>query len=487
MSIMADNKLSIEDMAVFCKKKGLVFPSGEIYGGLAGFFDFGPNCVEINNNIKMEWWKFHVQEREDIVGIDGSIITNPKVWQASGHVASFTDVYVKCKKCGKPNKIDRSEIGKAKCECSGEYEVIGDLNLMFKTNVGPIEGNIAYLRPETAQLIFADFKLIAENSRLKLPFGIAQIGKAFRNEISPRDFLFRTRELEMMEIEYFVHPKNINKCPFIKEVLNHKMNVLSAESQEKNKSHVKITMKQALDKKIIKTEWHAYWLATEYKWFVGLGAKPDNFRIRQHTKNELSHYALDTWDLEYNFPFGWKELEGIANRTDFDLQQHIKHSKKDLSFFDQETNEKVVPHVVAEPSLGVGRAFLVFMFDAYNDDKKRGNIVLKLNPKLAPVKAGIFPLISRPELIKTAREIYDELKRIYNINYDKSGSIGRRYARADEIGTPFCITVDFDSLKDKTVTIRDRDTTKQVRVKTAGLKDILRKLIDAEIKFKDLK
>jgi len=487
MSIMADNKLSIEDMAVFCKKKGLVFPSGEIYGGLAGFFDFGPNCVEINNNIKMEWWKFHVQEREDIVGIDGSIITNPKVWQASGHVASFTDVYVKCKKCGKPNKIDRSEIGKAKCECSGEYEVIGDLNLMFKTNVGPIEGNIAYLRPETAQLIFADFKLIAENSRLKLPFGIAQIGKAFRNEISPRDFLFRTREFEMMEIEYFVHPKNINKCPFIKEVLNHKMNVLSAESQEKNKSHVKITMKQALDKKIIKTEWHAYWLATEYKWFVGLGAKPDNFRIRQHTKNELSHYALDTWDLEYNFPFGWKELEGIANRTDFDLQQHIKHSKKDLSFFDQETNEKVVPHVVAEPSLGVGRAFLVFMFDAYNDDKKRGNIVLKLNPKLAPVKAGIFPLISRPELIKTAREIYDELKRIYNINYDKSGSIGRRYARADEIGTPFCITVDFDSLKDKTVTIRDRDTTKQVRVKTAELKDILRKLIDAEIKFKDLK
>ena len=484
---MADNKLSIEDMAVFCKKKGLVFPSGEIYGGLAGFFDFGPNCVEINNNIKMEWWKFHVQEREDIVGIDGSIITNPKVWEASGHVASFTDIYVKCKKCRKPNKIDKNEIKKARCECGGEYEVIGDLNLMFKTNVGPVEGSTAYLRPETAQLIFADFKLVAENSRLKLPFGIAQIGKAFRNEISPRDFLFRTREFEMMEIEYFVHPKNINKCPFIKEVLNHKMNVLSAESQEKNKSPVKITIKQALDKKIIKTEWHAYWLAVEHKWFINLGANSDNFRIRQHTKNELSHYALDTWDLEYNFPFGWKELEGIANRTDFDLQQHIKHSKKDLSFFDQETNEKVVPHVVAEPSLGVGRAFLVFMFDAYNNDKKRGNIVLKLDPKLAPVKAGIFPLISKPELIKIAREIYDKLKMIYNINYDKSGSIGRRYARADEIGTPFCITVDFDSLKNKSVTIRDRDTTKQVRVKTAGLKDILRKLIDAEIKFKDLK
>ncbi|MBU4284503.1 MAG: glycine--tRNA ligase [Nanoarchaeota archaeon] len=484
---MADTKLSIEDMAVFCKKKGLVYPSGEIYGGLAGFFDFGPNCVEIRNNIKREWWKFHVQEREDIVGIDGSIITNPKVWEASGHVSSFTDVYVKCRKCKKPNKIDKSEIEKARCECGGKYEVIGDINLMFKTNVGPIEGNTAYLRPETAQLIFADFKLVAENSRLKLPFGIAQIGKAFRNEISPRDFLFRTREFEMMEIEYFVHPKNINKCSFLKQVLNHKMNILSEDLQKKNKPPVKMTMKQALDKKIIKTEWLAYWLATEHKWFISLGAKPDNFRIRQHTKDELSHYALDTWDLEYNFPFGWKELEGIANRTDFDLQQHIKHSKKDLSIFDQETNKKIVPHVVAEPSLGVGRAFLVFMFDAYNDDKERGNIVLKLDPKLAPVKAGIFPLISKPELIKIAREIYDELKGIYNINYDKSGSIGRRYARADEIGTPFCITIDFDSLKDKSVTIRDRDTTKQIRIKIAELKDILRKLIDKEIEFKDLK
>ncbi len=483
---MADNKLSIEEMAIFCKKKGLVYPSGEIYGGLSGFFDFGPNCVEIRNNIKKEWWRFHVQEREDIVGIDGSIITNPKIWQASGHVASFTDVYVKCRKCKKPNKIDKSEIGKARCECSGEYEVIGDLNLMFKTNVGPVEGSTAYLRPETAQLIFADFKLVAENSRLKLPFGIAQIGKAFRNEISPRDFLFRTREFEMMEIEYFVHPKNINKCPFLKQVLNHKMNILSAELQKKHKKPVKMTMKQALDKKIIKTEWHAYWLATEHKWFVNLGAKPDNFRIRQHTKQELSHYALDTWDLEYNFPFGWKELEGIANRTDFDLQQHIKHSKKDLSIFDQETNKKIVPHVVAEPSLGVGRAFLVFMFDAYNDDKKRGNIVLKLDPKLAPVKAGIFPLISKPELIKIARGIYNELKKTYNLNYDKSGSIGRRYARSDEIGTPFCITVDFDSLKDKSVTIRDRDTTKQARIKIADLKDILRKLIDKEIRFSDI-
>ena len=483
---MADKKLSIEDMAVFCKKKGLVFPSGEIYGGLSGFFDFGPNCVEIRNNIKKEWWRFHVQEREDIVGIDGSIITNPKVWEASGHVENFNDVHVKCKKCKKPNKIDKSEIGKARCECSGEYEVIGDLNLMFKTNVGPVDGSAAYLRPETAQLIFANFKLVAESSRLKLPFGIAQIGKAFRNEISPRDFLFRAREFEQMEIEYFAHPDNAKKCYFIKEVLKHEMNVLSAEMQKKEKPQ-KMTVEQALKKKIISTEWLAYWLATEHKWFISLGANPDNFRIRQHLKDELAHYSSDCWDIEYNFPFGWKELEGIADRSDFDLQQHIKHSKKDLSIFDQETNKKIVPYVVAEPSLGVGRAFLVFMFDAYNDDKERGNIVLKLNPKLSPIKAGIFPLIGKPELEKLAKEIHANLKKYFNVSYDRSGSIGRRYARADEIGTPFCITVDFDSLKDKSVTIRNRDTTEQTRVKIADLRNILGKLIDKEIEFKDLK
>ncbi len=480
---MAEKKLSIEEMAVFCKKKGLVFPSGEIYGGLSGFFDFGPNCVEIRNNIKKEWWKFHVQEREDIVGIDGSIITNPRVWEASGHVKNFTDVYVKCKKCKKPNKIDKSEIGKVRCECGGEYEVIGDLNLMFKTNIGPVEGSTAYLRPETAQLIFANFKLVAESSRLKLPFGIAQVGKAFRNEISPRDFLFRCREFEQMEIEYFVHPENSKKCPFIKDALKHEMNILSAEMQKKEKNPQKMTVEQALKKKIIGTEWLAYWLVTEYNWFISLGATPDNFRIRQHLKDELAHYSSDCWDLEYNFPFGWKELEGIADRSDFDLKQHINHSKKDLSIFDQETNKKIVPYVAAEPSLGVERSFLVFMFDAYNDDKKRGNIVLKLDPKIAPIKAGIFPLIGKPELEKLAKEIHANLKKYFNVSYDRSGSIGRRYARADETGTPCCITVDFDSLKDKSVTIRDRDTTKQVRIKIDKLRDILRKLIDGEIKF----
>jgi glycyl-tRNA synthetase len=481
--MVMDDKITIEGMASFCKKKGIVYPSSEIYGGLSGFWDFGPLGVEIKNNIKSEWWKFHVQNREDIVGIDGSIITNPKVWKSSGHVDNFTDVYVKCKKCQKPNKLDKNEVGKVKCECGSDYNVVGDVDLMFKTNVGPVEGTTSYLRPETAQLIFTNFKLAAENSRLKLPFGIAQVGKAFRNEISPRDFLFRCREFEQMEIEYFVHPDKVNDCPFLKEVLSHKINIFSEDLQKKNKEAVKMSMKEALAKKIIKTEWHAYWLAIEHKWFINLGASADKFRLRQHTKEELSHYALDTWDLEYKFPFGWKELQGMANRTDFDLQQHIKFSKSDLSLFDQETNEKVVPHVVAEPSQGVERAMLVFLFDAYNDDKKRGNIVLKLNPKLAPVKVGIFSLVNK--LNDDTRKIYDSLKNIFVCKFDASGSVGRRYARADEEGIPYCITFDFDSLKDKSVTIRDRDSTKQVRVKIDKLKEVLWNLLNSEVKFID--
>jgi glycyl-tRNA synthetase len=468
--------ISIEEMAQFCKRKGFVYPSAEIYGGLSGFWDFGPLGVELKNNLKREWWRFHVQSRDDMAGIDGSIITHPKVWEASGHIANFSDVYVVCKKCKKPNKIDKSEVGKAKCGCGGDYAVIGDLNLMFKTNVGPVEGNIAYLRPETAQLMFADFKLVADNARLKLPFGLAQIGKAFRNEISPRDFLFRSREFEQMEIEYFVHPDKINDCPFLSEVLDHKLNILSEELQKEGKEAVEMTIKEALDKKIIKTVWHAYWLATEHLWFVSLGADPDKFRIRQHLKEELSHYALDTWDLQYKFPFGWNELQGMANRTDFDLQQHIKFSGKDLSLFDEETKKKVVPHVVAEPSQGVERALLVFMFDAYTYDKERENVVLKLHPRLSPVKVGIFPLVNK--LNEEAQKIYDLLKKEFYCFYDTGGSIGRRYARQDEIGTPLCITIDFQTKDDGTVTVRDRDSTKQVRIKIENLKAELRKILE---------
>lgn len=478
--------LSIEDMATFCKKKGFVYPNSEIYGGMSGFWDYGPLGVELKKNIKDDWWKFHVQSRDDIVGIDGTIITHPKVWVASGHVENFNDVYVKCKKCKKPNKLDKNEVGKVKCDCGGDYEVIGDLNLMFKTNVGPVEGNTAYLRPETAQQMFINFKQVVETSRLKLPFGIAQIGRAFRNEISPRDFLFRCREFEQMEIEYFIHPKDTNNCPYIMEVLNHKITVYSADMQDKGEKEGKeMSIKQALHKKIIKTQWHAYWLAIEHKWFISLGAKPKNFRIRQHVADEKSHYALDTWDLEYKFPFGWKELQGMANRTDFDLKQHIKHSKTDLSLYDEESKEKVIPHVVAEPSQGVDRAFLVFMFDAYDDDKKRGNIVLYLDPWLAPVKVGIFSLVNK--LNEKASDVYSLIKKDFVCQFDKSGSIGRRYARADEIGIPYCITVDFDSLKKEDVTIRERDTTQQKRVKIKDLKETLRKLLNKEISFKDLK
>jgi len=355
---------------------------------------------------------------------------------------------------------------------------------MFKTFIGPSSESIAYLRPETAQLIFTDFKLVYENARLKLPFGIAQMGKAFRNEISPRNFLFRSREFEQMEIEYFIHPKKVNECPYIKKVLNHKISVYSADMQQKKQPAKELTIKEALDKKIIKTTWHAYWLALEHKWFISLGANPKHFRIRQHLQDEKSHYALDTWDLEYEFPFGWKELQGMANRTDFDLQQHIKYSKKDLSIFDEETKEKIVPYVVAEPSQGVDRAFLVFMFDAYEYDKKRENIVLHLNSKLAPIKVTIFPLLSnKKELIKLSQKVYDDLKEYFVCNYDESGSIGKRYARNDEIGTPYCITIDFDSLKKNDITVRERDSTKQIRVKIKDLKDTLNKLLNQEIKF----
>lgn len=503
--------LTIDEMATFCKRKGFVYTNSELYGGMAGFFDYGPLGVELKNNIKQEWWSYHVHSRDDVVGMDGSIISHPSVWKASGHVDQFADIMLICKKCKERIRADTfieeklkisadgwkaDRINKAvkehklKCpKCGGDFEEAKDFNLMFTTHVGPSTGeeSVAYLRPETAQLIFTDFKLVAENARLKLPFGIAQIGKAFRNEISPRNFLFRCREFEQMEIEYFVHPKRMDDCPYINEVLDHKILVYSAEMQEKNKEAEKMTMKQALDKKIIKTKWHAYWLATEHKWFVSLGANTDKFRIRQHLQTEKSHYALDTWDMEYEFPFGWKELQGMANRTDFDLRRHMKFSGKDLSINDAETNEKVVPFVVAEPSQGVDRAFLVFMFDAYEHDKKRDNVVLHLHPKLAPTKVGVFPLLSnKEELVGKAREVFGTLKSDFKCQFDVSGSIGRRYARQDESGTPFCVTVDFDSLKNNDVTIRERDSTEQRRVKIAKLKETIEKLLKGGLTFKDI-
>ena len=487
-------------MAAFCKKKGFVYQSGEIYGGLSGFFDFGPLGAELNKNIKDSWWKYHVHNREDIVGIDGSIITTPKTWVASGHTESLVDVLTQCNKCKKRHRADHlieDQLGidiegaplkeinkllkKAKCHSckNGELGEAQSFNLLFETSIGSVsnEKSTAYLRGETAQLIFNNFRLVQEHSRLKLPFGIAQVGKAFRNEISPRNFLFRCREFEQMEIEYFINPKAYRKCPYIKEVENTKVNIYSADMQLKKKKAKSMTIKQALKDKIIKSPWHGFWLAYELNWFLSLGANPKNFRLRQHKPDEKAHYSKDCWDLEYNFPFGFKELQGIADRGDYDLQAHMKHSKKDMSIFDEETKSKVVPHVVAEPSLGVGRAFLVFMYDAYEDDKKRGNVVLRLHPKLAPIKVAIFPLVNKVN--DKARKVFDNVKEDFVCTYDKSGSVGRRYARADEQGIPYCVTIDFDD----GVTIRDRDSTKQIRVDEDNLVDVLTRLLKGTLDF----
>ena len=499
-------QITTEQLALFCKQKGFVFQSSELYGGLAGIFDFGPLGSNLKQNIKRQWWQTFVNSRQDIAGIDGAIVTHKNIWKASGHVDNFEDILLECMKCKQRVRGDhlvedalkiaadglkKDAINKLvqdnniKCpSCKGDLAEAKQFNLMFSTNVGPVEGNTAYLRPETAQLMFTNFKLVVETSRLKLPFGIAQQGKAFRNEIAPRDFLFRCREFEQMEMEYFVHPQKSNDCPYISEVIDYSLKVYSAEMQQHKHKEKEMTMKEALDKNVIKTQWHAYWMAKFHNWFVSLGANPDHFRIRQHLPDEKSHYALDTWDIEYQFPHGYKELMGFANRTDFDLQQHMKHSGKDLSLFDEETKQKVVPHVVAEPALGVERSFLVFLFDAYHDDKKRGNIVLKLHPKLAPIKVGVFPLVNK--LNDQAKEVYALLKEDFVCQFDKSGSVGRRYARADEIGIPYCITFDFESLEDKSVTVRDRDTTDQIRVNIEELHELLGKLISGRTTFKEL-
>lgn len=494
--------LSIEEMATFCKKKGFVYPSSEIYGGLAGFFDFGPLGVELNNNIKNTWWKIFVQDNDNIVGIDGSIVSPFKVWKASGHVDSFADLFVECKKCNSRQRADHlvedqldvkvegrplSEIKKAlqevKCPNCGnqEFSKPTHFNLMFKTMVGPKDDqeSLAFLRPETAQTIFASFKNVIDTSRVKLPFGIAQIGKAFRNEISPREFLFRVREFEQMEIEFFTHPDKSNECHLVDLYLDQEINVLSAKDQEVGNKHQKITVKELLD--FNSNKWQVYWLIKQFKWYTDLGVNPDNLRVREHLQEEMAHYAKSCFDLEYNFPMGWKEIYGNADRGQFDLTQHQEHSGKKMDFFDEQSGEKVIPRVAAEPSQGVGRAFLVFMYDAFVDDKERGNVVLKLHPKLAPFYCAVFPLVkNKAEVVAKAEEVYEGLKSCYSCFWDGGGSVGRRYSRMDEIGTPICCTVDFQSLEDDTITLRDRNTTKQIRVKINELKDVLFRFYQGE-------
>ncbi len=497
-----EKKLTINEIATFCKKKGFIFPSSEIYGGLSGFFDYGPLGVELKNNLKQLWWKAHVHEREDIVGMDGSIILNPRVWVASGHAEHFEDVLVECKKChqrfradqlieektgenvdGKsPEELHELIVAKGiKCpNCGGELSEPKSFNLMFKTYVGPkqTKENVAYLRPETAQSIFTEVKNIMEVSRKKLPFGIAQIGKSFRNEISPRNFLFRSREFEQAEIEYFINEKDLNNCPYFDEVENYKMLALTEDMQKRGNKEKEMSVKELVNKGVIKSKWQAYWISFEHKFLVRVGLKPEYLRIRQHLSTERAHYSLDTWDIEYKFPFGWKEIEGVSNRTTFDIENHMKESKKDLRVFDEKYKEKTIPYVVSEPSLGIDRLFLAVLFEAYENNEKRGNIVLKLKPFLSPIKAAVLPLVSnKEELMKKAREVYNSLKKDFNVVFDKSGSIGRRYAREDEIGTPFCITIDFDSLKNNDATIRFRDSTEQERVAIKEIRDKITSLI----------
>lgn len=482
MAEKTEKQTTIDELASFCKRKGFVYPSGEIYGGLAGFWDFGPLGVELINNMKRAWWAAHVHERDDVVGIDGSIISNPKVWEASGHVQHFVDYIVVNKKSGERMKVDAHEVEQYKS--SKDHIVEGAFNPMFTTQVGPTVGKQtqAYLRPETAQSIFANFKLVYEHARLKLPCGIAQIGKSFRNEIAPREFLFRSREFEQMELEYFIAPGM--KCPYLDEIKDVEIAFFTEEMQKKDQKPKVMNIVSAHKKGIIKSDWHAYWLAREYSWFIALGARAERFRARQHTSDEKSHYAVDTWDLEYEFPMGWRELQGIANRGAYDLTQHEKHSKTAFSVIvDEATGKKVIPEVVCEPSLGVGRAFVVFLLDAYTVDEKRQNVVLKLHPQLAPYQAALFPIMSKGEQLELAQNLRRKLCKDFAILFDNSGSIGRRYARNDEMGTPYCITVDEDSITKKTVTIRDRDTTEQIRVKISELTETLRGLVSGELAF----
>lgn len=469
------NKFSIDDIANFCKRKGFVFPSSEIYGGLSGFWDFGPNGVELINNLKKEWWHNFVHKRDDIVGIDASIISHPNVWKASGHVSEFKDIAVKCKKCKKSTKLEPREFGNTKCDCGGVFEKIGEFDQLFRTTVGSIDKQETYLRGETAQGMFVDFKLVTENSRMRLPFGIAQIGKCFRNEISPRNFLFRSREFTIAELEYFVHPEE-EKCFLLeKRHLETEIDFMSAEAQEKKEGKVeKISLSDLLATKKI-DEWQVYWIAEQVFWLNLLGL--NKIRLREHKDSERSFYSSATFDIDFEFPFGFNEITGNSNRDQYDLKQHIKESGKSLEIFDERAGKKVIPKVI-EPTFGIERIFLALISNSIVFDKKRDYIVLKLPARVAPIKAAVLPIVKvNKEIVGLARDIYRGLKEEFNVVYDENGSIGRRYARNDEIGTPFCITVDGESLKDNCVTIRNRDTTIQRRVGISELKETLKKLL----------
>lgn len=439
------NTVTMDKLISLCKRRGFVFQGSEIYGGLANSWDYGPLGVEMKRNIRNEWWKSIVRQRDDVVGLEAAIIMNPKVWAASGHLQGFTDPLVECQNCQSRFREDQVETENCP-KCGGDFGAPRQFNLMLKTFLGPLEetANTVYMRPETAQGMFVNFLNVLTASRKKLPFGIAQIGKSFRNEITPHNFIFRTREFEQMEMEYFVHP--------------------------------------GLDE-----HWHSYWIQERFNWYIAHGIKEKNIRIRPHESDELSHYSKATSDIEYLFPWGWGELEGIANRTNFDLQAHSDASGHKLVYFDEETKSHITPYVI-EPAAGVDRMMLAFMLDAYQEESIQTNsesgkqdirTILKFHHSIAPVTVGILPLSRNEKLIPLSQEIYKDLRlnTHLNINYDDAQSIGRRYRRFDEIGAPYCVTIDFESLVDQQVTIRDRDTLVQKRLPIIELKSYLEEQI----------
>ena len=449
--------VSMDTIVNLCKRRGLIFPSSEIYGGLRSTWDYGPVGVELKRNVKNAWWRHMVQTREDVVGIDAAILMHPRTWEASGHVETFSDPLVECLNCHQRFRADHLpgfhapqsgheggaesmtvDLAKdARCPNCGNDKFTDprNFNLMFKTYMGPVEDDtaIAWLRPETAQGIFVNFLNVQTTTRKKIPFGIAQVGKSFRNEITPGNFVYRTREFEQMEMEFFCKPGTDE-------------------------------------------EWHDYWIKERMAWYTRYGVREENLRLREHEKDELSHYSKRTVDIEYAFPFtDWGELEGIANRTDFDLKRHSEFSGQDLSYFDQETQERYIPYVI-EPAAGADRATLAFLIDAYREEeapaasgKIEKRVVLKFHSAIAPIKVAVLPLSRNEKLVPPAREVAGPLREHWTIDYDDAGSIGRRYRRQDEIGTPYCVTIDFDTLEDHAVTVRDRDSMTQDRIKIEEL------------------
>ncbi len=430
---MAKNKQNtlMDKLVSLAKRRGFVFQSSEIYGGINSCYDYGPLGIEMKKNIKDLWWKSMIYERDDIEGIDASILMHPKVWETSGHVDGFTDPLIDCKICKSRFRDDHLDKSKP-CPVCGNRDSFTEsrqFNLMFKTYMGPVEdsANIVYLRPETAQGIYVNFHNIRESARKKLPFGIAQIGKAFRNEITPGNFIFRTREFEQMEMQYFVKPEDDNK-------------------------------------------WFDYWKDERMNWYDKLGINKSKLRFHEHTSNELAHYAKTAYDIEYEFPFGWQEIEGIHNRTDFDLSRHQEFTNKDLRYFDDNTKSRFVPYII-ETSVGCDRTLLTSLIDAYAEEEER--IVLRLSASVAPIKAAVFPLVKKDNMPELSKKIIKDLQGMFKVFYDESGSIGRRYRRQDEAGTPFCFTIDTETLENNTVTVRHRDTMTQERISTSSIKSFL--------------